>query len=380
MSLVNFGLIGVGGRGMAYVNVLNSFYKDEGKFIALSDIDEKRLKEKAKKSGGTPKLFTDYKKMLSLKELDVVVISTPDFTHETIAIDCLNAGKHIICEKPLAITVESCNKIIEASRKAKKMVQLGLVLRYTPFHRKLKDIIDSGKIGNVKVISMLDYYSGGMTYFRRWNRFKKNTGGLLIHKGCHAFDILNWLADSSPKRVTAFGGLDVFRAAPNKPKWCRDCKEKDTCPGSSSVRQSTKNVKDLDLCLWNSEKDTNDNDTVIIEYENGVHVNYTECLFPVRTIRYYSIIGDRGEIEADSSSNQIKVHSLYSKDVVTCNIKEERGHGGGDVRLFEDFFTFLKEGREPLANAEAGKMSALIGIAAEKSISEGRIINIKELT
>jgi len=387
MKKVNFGLIGVGNRGVyGYLKTLKEYFPEEARFIALSDSNERRLKKVSEELGGNFRFFSNYKEMLSLPEIDAVVITTPDFTHEEITIDALQAGKHVICEKPLAITAKGCNRVIQASIRAKKILQLGLVLRYSPFYQKLKKLIEKKTIGEVKIISMLDYYSGGKTYFRRWNRFKKNTGGLLIHKGCHAFDILNWLVDSSPERVASFGGLDVFKSDPQKPLRCRDCKEKYTCHGSAfldskSVEKAKKmGYSDFDLCLWNSEKDTHDNDTVIIEYKNKVRVNYTECLFPVRSTRYYSIIGDKGEIEADSTSNQIRVYSLSSQDVVTYNIGPSiSGHGGGDKILLDDFFNCLREGKEPLANGEAGKLSVLIGLAAEKSIEEKRIIRISEI-
>ena len=143
MKKVNFGLIGVGNRGVyGYLKTLKEYFPEEARFIALSDSNERRLKKVSEELGGNFHLFSNYKEMLSFPEVDAVVITTPDFTHEEITIDALQAGKHVICEKPLAITAKGCNRVIQASIKAKKILQLGLVLRYSPFYQKLKKLIE----------------------------------------------------------------------------------------------------------------------------------------------------------------------------------------------------------------------------------------------
>ncbi|MBU0478257.1 Gfo/Idh/MocA family oxidoreductase [bacterium] len=391
LKKIKLGLIGAGGRGLHLLDTINKYFSDEAHFIALCDVDIKRLKKMSRESKENFCLFSDYKKMLGLKDLDAVIIATPDFTHGEIALEALSAGKHVLCEKPLAITAGDCSKIIEASKKSEKIFQVGFNLRYNPFHQKLKELVDNKSIGNIKIISVLDYYSGGKTYFRRWNRFRKNTGGLLIHKGCHVFDMLNWLIGASPERVSAFGGLDVFRPDPKKAKRCRDCKEKYTCHGSafyqdflrpgSINRAERRGYKDFDVCLWNSEKDTQDNDVVIIEYKNAVRVSYTECFFSSISTRRYSIVGDKAQIEADTESNQIKVFSMSSKSTIIYDVKNPGSdeHGGGDRGILHSFLACLRENKSPLANAEAGRLSVLVGLAAEKSIHSKKIINIKDM-
>ncbi len=387
MDKVRFGLIGVGNRGIhGYLKILNQYFVARAQIVALSDSSQRRLQEIRREFGKECRYFSDYRKMLLLPNLDVVIITTPDFTHEQIAIDALEVGKHVICEKPLAITAKGCDRVIQASVRAGKILQLGLVLRYTSFHRKLKALVDARVVGNVRTVSMLDYYNEGKTYFRRWNRFERNTGGLLIHKGCHAFDILNWLVDSPPQRVGAFGGLDVFKPEPGKPLRCRDYEQKYSCHGSALLdpqsweKAQKMDYSDFDLCLWNSQKDTHDNSTVMIEYENKGRASYTGCFFSVRMTRCYSVVGDEGEIEADSVSSKIKVYSLSSRDTITYDIGSSVfAHGGGDKHLLDAFFTCVRERKEPLADGQAGKLSVLVGLAAEKSVRERRIVEISEL-
>ncbi len=383
-------VIGTGRRALdGYIKVLLEQFSERIKIVAVTDRVSERLDEARQILGPEVKLFSDYQELLSSTDVDAVIVCTPDFTHEQINLDCLKADKHVICEKPLALSLRGCERVVQEAETKGKLLQVGLVLRYSPFHQRLKEAVESGAIGRVHLISVLDYYAGGRTYFRRWNRLRKNSGGLLIHKGCHAFDIMNWLADSSPQTVAAFGNLAVFNPG-TKPAYaqhCTNCPEKYTCIDSVYLkldkevikRQQERGYTDFDLCLYNSEKDTQDNDVVIIEYKNGVKASYTECLFSARTGRFYSVVGEKGEIEADTESNRIKVHSLISKETTVHQIPDISGHGGGDSLLLEDFLTCFHQGGKPLADGEAGSWATAVGEAAEKAIAESKVVKIGDL-
>ena len=388
MEVPGVAVIGTGRRALGgYIKVLVEEFAERMRVVAVSDRVPERLEEARESLGPEVKLFSDHQELLGFADVDAVIVCTPDFAHEQISLDCLRADKHVICEKPLALTFGGCERIVQEAQSRGKLLQVGLVLRYSQFHQRLKEVVERGTIGRTHLISVLDYYAGGRTYFRRWNRFRKNTGGLLIHKGCHAFDIINWLANSFPKRVAAFGSLAVFKPGtkPSYAQHCSTCPEKYSCIDSVYVTYDRDILKrqegytDFDLCLYNSEKDTQDSDVVIIEYENGVKACYTECLFSTRTGRFYSIVGEKGEIEADSESNRIKVHSVDSKETMVYQIPDISGHGGGDRMLLEDFLTCLQRGGKPLADGEAGSWATAVGEAAEKAIAERRIVDMEEL-
>ncbi|MCK4590692.1 MAG: Gfo/Idh/MocA family oxidoreductase, partial [Candidatus Latescibacteria bacterium] len=182
-------VIGTGRRALdGYIKVLLEQFSERIKIVAVTDRVSERLDEARQILGPEVKLFSDYQELLSSTDVDAVIICTPDFTHEQINLDCLKADKHVICEKPLALSLKGCERVIQEAETKGKLLQVGLVLRYSPFHQRLKEVVENGAIGRVHLISVLDYYAGGRTYFRRWNRLRKNSGGLLIHKGCHAFD------------------------------------------------------------------------------------------------------------------------------------------------------------------------------------------------
>ena len=203
--MINIGLVGIGGRVFGYLQNIICRFKEEVKITAIAELKEERLQAVRDLLGEGINTCRDYREILKKSDVDTVIICTPDNTHEEIAVESFRAGKHVILEKPLAITPEGCDRVLKERDKAGKIPIMGLVLRYTPFHQTLKKLLSEGVIGRFYTISMLDYYSGGITYFRRWNRFSKVTGGLLIHKGCHAFDILSWLADSQPSTVFVLG-------------------------------------------------------------------------------------------------------------------------------------------------------------------------------
>ena len=229
---------------------------------------------------------------------------------------------------------------------------------------------------------------GGATYFRRWNRLRAISGSLLVHKGVHSFDILNWLADSRPKRVAAFAGLSVFKPEPGRGERCLTCENR--CPEYTDLASGPRAELYLaaeredgyiaDVCLYNSEKDTHDNATVIIEYQNGLRASYSDSFFCSRSSRRYLVIGELAEIEADSTLRRLRVYHRRSKDVTEYQLGEPpSGHGGGDEFQTRSFVRNVQEERPGEAGAEAGLWGVVVGEAAERAYRERRVVETSEL-
>ena len=165
---IKFGIIGTGQRAYgAYGRLLTGAFAQEAELVALADTNEKRLKAVARRLDVNGiALYRDYNRMLAETELDAVVVETPDFTHEQVATDVLQAGKHVICEKPLATTVAGCQKIL-AAQGPEQVLQVGFVLRYNRVYSTAKKLIDDGVIGRVQQIVATDNRRGA-DYFRRW--------------------------------------------------------------------------------------------------------------------------------------------------------------------------------------------------------------------
>ena len=390
MKKIKLGIIGTGRRAAGEIGSVLKRCRDEVEIAALSDTNRLRLQAASKLFGGIKLQFTDYKDLLSVDEVEAVIIGTPDCFHEEIALKAFEAGKHVFCEKPLATTTRECANIIEASRKANKILEVGFVLRYMWFYRTMIKIVQSGALGIPYFINCGDYYRGGSTYFSRWNRFKQQSGGLLVHKSTHMFDILNWVIDSKPVSVAAYGGNDVFTAGPNKGKRCLTCENR--CNYYSDIRSEEKQLKQLfhdaeeedgyfrDTCVFNSEKDCFDNAVVIIRYENGTKVMYGQCFFPVTSTRRFLMIGAKGELSGDETAREIEVRCGTSPEKVIYSYgSSAQGHAEGDENQVRHFIKSLQGGKPGIATGEAAMLSVAIGEAAEIAAREHRVVEIKEI-
>jgi predicted dehydrogenase len=238
---INFGLIGC--KGMGWTNLKAQLSNvPETQCIALADVDQSVLDERAqdveKLGGRRPELYKDYRRLLENKDLDAVIIATPDHWHCLIACDALAAGKHVYCEKPLANSIEECNIMLGAARHYGKMVQIGQWQRSGAHYQQAYDYLKSGRLGNIRLVKCWAY-QGWMepvpvqpdsappagVYYDMWlgpapkrpfnpNRFHFNfrwfwdyAGGLMTDWGVHELDIaLHFMGVKAPKSVMASGG------------------------------------------------------------------------------------------------------------------------------------------------------------------------------
>jgi len=206
------GIIGTGGRSLAYLDILRQMQQQTG---ALCDINRERLdtyRQVHLPDLDPGRAYLDYHDLLSDPTIDLVLICTPDTTHREIALSAAQAGKAMLLEKPVATTPSDVMAVYEGLKNYTRPVFLGFVLRYAPFYRQIKAMVQSGILGGIVTIraqEMLDTRHAS-SFFRRWHRFSTNNGGLMNAKCCHDLDILNWLLEGEPVAVSAFGGNRVF--------------------------------------------------------------------------------------------------------------------------------------------------------------------------
>ena len=393
------GIVGAGGRGIL------SFGKEivtrnDAQVVALCDPNPGRMELAAKELGFKPKFHTSVKDMTAAEKLDAVVITSPDFCHESNAVDALDSGANVLIDKPLSTTVKGCQNIIGAAERAGKVIMMGFNLRHHAVLKKLKKLVSEGVLGRIFLIENREFYSGGRTYMSRWNRLYAKSGGLWVHKGSHDFDIFNWLLDfPKPVKVSAFAGVDVlnpqhipFEVKPDVPvgPTCHQCRYGEICPDifrDEEVRKSLWGDRaagvdgySRDLCMYTSDKDTHDNGIAIVEYENGVKASHLECFVTPISDRLYTLVGDLGQAEVSLEKRIITVHSRWGQEVTTHYISEAKGgHGGADPMLIDSFFRVLKGEEKNTSTIEHGLWSTAIGQAAEISRREERTVKIAEL-
>ena len=389
--MLRTGIVGTGRRACAFADSLlhSAPIARHMTLAALCDVNPKRMAAfQSMYAPGVP-VYTDYEAFLRDAGLDAVIITTPCNTHAELTVRALDAGKHVLCEKAMALTPADLKAMREAEARNGKGLQLGLCLRYTDFMTELIPVIRRGTIGEVVMVSVLDTLEGG-DHFNRWHRNKAVSGGIMLQKGPHTLDIINWIMDATPKSVTALGGKDVFRSREEcAGRRCSECPESLECPEFLDIRQDEsrrrlyKESEDQDgyfwdRCVFDPAVDICDNVMTLVDYGNGKKAQYAISLFFCTNgiEREFVIIGTLGRIDVSRRREEIVIHRRRSKDVIRYNLE---GHGEGFDKELSEFIEMIRSGRKPLADSEAGYWSALAGIAAEKSIEEKRTVTIAEL-
>ncbi|OBY80124.1 oxidoreductase [Paenibacillus sp. KS1] len=365
---VRIGMIGARGRG----TIAKYWHQPEGRSIVVgaADIYPERLQEF--KDDVNPDAFvtTDYRELLARADIDAIAVTSPDFCHEEHAVAALRAGKHVFCEKPLAITVEGCDNILNAWKESGKHLMVGFNMRYMNMYRTMKEIVDSGVIGEIKAVWVRHFVGwGGYFYFHDWHANSKNSTGLLLQKGSHDIDIIHWITGRYATKVSAFGSLDFYGGDKPNDLTCPTCEERSTCTEASPGR--------LIECAFREEVNVEDNNMVIMELEGGIKASYLQCHFTPDYQRNYTFIGTEGRMENNEMEDKVYVWTRKSNSERELadrvyQIKEAKGsHGGADPNICKDFVDMILHGKEPIATPLAGRMSVAVGCAATESIRQG---------
>lgn len=392
MSRVKVGIIGIGDRGVSFVHNFQQF-PDLAEVAGVYDTNLPRIEAMAKHHSfpEVPR-YDKWEDFTAGAEYDLVLVTTPDNTHPDVITQCLSAGYHTFADKPLANTPEGLTRIMEAYDRAGRMLLMGFNLRYHNLNRKMKQIALSGALGDIKV-GACHHTEEGMRYFRRWHKFRAKSGGLVIHKGCHQLDIMNWILGSYPVEVYAQGDLAVYKGDKTV-AGCHVCDELRDCPFSRKLDYATAkqlhanyiSPSSLDgyhrnYCPIGNDADVPDYYLVTVRYANGARANYNEIHFTAKSRAEWSFFGDRGEMlsSRDGGSTVITGSHITGEKAVHEVPPARGGHGGADPAMTAAMICSVMEDRSYMPPPEAGVRSSVIGIAAMRSIDEGRPVKIEEL-
>ena len=331
---------------------------------ALCDTNEKRLRAFQETFKVNVDCYMDHHALLDRKDIDAVIICTPNYLHLEHAVAAFESGKHVLLQKPMALHIRDCNTIIEAGRKAGKKLQVGLVYRYSPLFRYMAQVIQRGKIGRPLMAWCHEFrVPFPVGNLREWRYDEKLSGGSLVEKSCHHFDLFQWMLGGLPLRVHAFGGNSSVDCGKTVPPGV---------PGEPYVfsPQSVNNIIDH---AW-----------VNIEFPDDRKANYGLSLFSANRELPFGVLGDKGWIEVNVHRKTIFFHDgrpghveIIEPEKISHELAD-RGHSGGARELLE-FAEAILQDTEPFCSGEIGRDSLLAAIAGELSIKEKRVIEISEL-
>ncbi len=373
MKIINLGVIGAERRGV----IAQWAHKPEAGVRLKAACTLRKENIVGMKDTFGPDFFIteDYRELLAQPELDAVFVCTPDFLHEEHALAAIEAGKHVYLEKPMAISIEGCDRLLAAAKKKGVILYLGHNMRFMSVMTKMKELINCGAIGEVQSIWCRHFISyGGDAYFRDWHSERQFAHGLLLQKGAHDIDMIHWFGGAHTVRVSGMGKLSVYDRLPRR-------KEGEPTPSVDFTRsnwppEATGNYSPI--------IDVEDHSMVMMQLANGVQASYTQSHYTPDDQRNYTIIGTRGRIEnyGDHSTDDkwATVH-LWNRRTGYNEMGHEvyriapldGSHGGADPLIIDDFINVIRGAAPQGATPIDARMAVAAGYLATESIRNGSI-------
>jgi predicted dehydrogenase len=418
-----YALVGTGSRAAMFVDAITNTYSDTAELVAFCDLSQVRMAWYNAQLVSPLRTYSasQFDRMIQETRPDTVIVTTVDATHHLYIIRAMELGCDVISEKPMTTTLESLKAIYDAIERTGKNLRVTFNYRYAPAYTCLRELIVEGKVGRPLAVDfswMLDT-SHGADYFRRWHREKENSGGLLVHKATHHFDLVNWWIDSYPQDVFAMGSLSFYG------------RENAEARGESYPYQRYTGVeaaKDDPFALLledkavykglylNAEAETGylrdrnvfgepitieDTMNVTVRYQNGVLLSY--CLIaycPWEGLRV-AITGTKGRVELDVVENinhlqgdgaakasksafksaVLRVHPMFGESYEVDVPTGDGGHGGADPVMLEQIFSPNPpyDAFHRAASHIDGAASILVGISSNLAMQSGQMIHIPDL-
>jgi predicted dehydrogenase len=302
---------------------------------------------------GSVREFTDHRDMLASGVVDAVVVASPNFTHRAVLDDVFAADLPVLVEKPMCTTVEDCLAVVDAQKSRTALTWVGLEYRYMPPIAELLRRLRNGAVGELRMFSVREHRFPFLVKVGNWNRFSRNTGGTLVEKCCHFFDLMNVAVGARPVRVMASGGQDVNH---------------------------------LDEWYDGERSDILDNAFVIVDYANGVRAMLDLSMFAEggRWEQHIVALGSSAKLEAEVPGDVLWLGERSSRRVSELRVPpvDSVGHVGFhhgaswvECRRFVDA---VLDGGTAEVGVSDGLWSVAVGAAAHRSIDEGRVVSLSE--
>ncbi|WP_326952762.1 Gfo/Idh/MocA family protein [Amycolatopsis sp. NBC_01286] len=410
--MTRYAIVGLGSRAELFARALAKSPRAE--LVAFCDRNETRMRVHNGWLGTSVPCYRpdDFAVMLVKERVDVVVVCTPDHTHAHYVAGALGGGCDVVTEKPMTTDVDGARLILAARRVTGRSVRVAFNYRYNPVHRRVRELLAGGAIGEVGSVefSWLLDTAHGADYFRRWHRDKDRSGGLLVHKSGHHFDLVNWWLGSGPETVFALGGL-VFYGEENGRRHghatgytrgtgepaARDDPFALDLERSPRLRALYRDAEAEDGYLrdrnvFSPGVTIEDDLSVLVRHRNGVVLNYHLHAYSPREGYRVAFAGSEGRLELDVRENvhagapdrparaRLTVQRHWAAPEVVLDVRLGEGHGGGDERMLAELLGDADP--DPLgcaADHDDGLRALLTGLAANRSLITGESVGIRGL-
>lgn len=423
-------LVGTGTRASMFIDALADIHRKTAVLVGLCDLSNVRMQwhidrlNRVHEHAAVPTyLASHFDRMIKETRPDIVIVTTIDATHDHYVIRAMELGCDVICEKPMTTDPAKVKAIFDGIKRTGRRLQVTFNLRYVPHITKVYELIRDGAIGQPTAVDFsywLNTQHGG-DYFRRWHREKDKSGGMLVHKSTHHFDLVNWWAGSYPETVFAMGSLRFYGRENAIARGDRHLTSYDRYTGTAAARKdpfalSLDSDPELKGLYYEAETETGyirdrnvfgdhitaeDTMAVMARYRNGVTLNYSLVCYSPREGWRAVITGTRGQIEitatygahivngshhtpgeTDAPAHRVVLIPMFgsAREVPVTEIAG--GHGGGDTLMMDDLFgqgdPAPDEHRRAASHVD-GAASVLLGLCANRSIETGAPVHCDDL-
>ena len=421
-----YAIVGVGARAYLYLDAIQTTHADRAELVGVCDVNAGRLelaRAHARKAGrAEPRAYAAaaFDQMIAECKPDTVIVTTVDARHADYICRAMELGCDVITEKPMTTEAPMCQRILDARAKTRRRCRVAFNYRYMPARSQLKEMLVAGVIGDVLSVDfhwMLDTHHGA-DYFRRWHSQKRNSGGLMVHKATHHFDLVNWWLSAVPVSVRASGRRGFYTPAMAKRiglggphERCHTCPEKQKCAFELDLAKDP-NLKALyldqekhdgylrDRCVFRPDIDIEDSMNVVVTYDSDAILCYSVNAFAAWEGYEITFNGTKGRIEhkvieavaapfgsanvpgrAKDYDVSLRVFPLREPPTTVAPRAGTGGHGGGDAVMLADLFA-PAPGADPLlraADERSGAYAMLVGAAANRCFATGETVRIADL-
>lgn len=425
-----YAIVGTGGRHQMYRDALLGRFADTARLVALCDANAGRLamsldvaRERTHTRTGSNESIGGYAAeafdaLLGERRPQTVIVTSMDSTHDEYVCRAMAAGCDVITEKPLTISAAKLQRIVDTKARTGATLTVAFNYRYSPVRSQVKRALLDGVVGEITAVDfqwLLDTRHGA-DYFRRWHRNKANSGGLLVHKATHHFDLVNWWLESVPQTVHATGERRYYRPEQAerlglgaRGERCHGCAARRNCPFYFDITareglramyfdQERHDGYQRDQCVFSAEIDIEDTMSVRVRYANGATMTYSLYAYAPwegyriafngtagrleHEVRESSYASGDGSVPGASLGASVRVFPHFAEPYALEPARASGGHGGGDRAMLDDLFGPASGASDPLqrrADYRAGAWSILTGIAANLSVEEGRAVQVGDL-